>query len=61
MDHSVRTGDGALGASSDVAMVDRGPNVASLAGNGDTAARRVARKKAGLMTWPGIELNCCML
>ncbi len=41
----VRTGDEALGAPSDVAIVDRGPDMASLAGNGDAAARRGARKK----------------
>ena len=57
----VGTDDGALGASSDVAMVDRGPDMASLAGNGDAAARRVRERRAGLMTWPGMTLNCCML
>ena len=36
----VGTGDGALGASLDVAMVDRGQDVASLAGSDDAAARR---------------------
>ncbi|KAB0720034.1 hypothetical protein F7O91_09330 [Pseudomonas aeruginosa] len=41
----VRTGDGAVGASSDVAMVDHGPDMASLAGDDDAAARRSARKK----------------
>ena len=45
----VGTDDGALGASSDVAMVDRGPDMASLAGNGDAAARRVRERRAGLM------------
>jgi hypothetical protein len=41
----VRTGDGALGTSSDVAMVDRGTIMASLAGNSDAAALTCARKK----------------
>ncbi|KJX02734.1 hypothetical protein E2P69_19250 [Xanthomonas perforans] len=36
----VGTGDGALGSSSKVAMVDRGQDVASLAGSDDAAARR---------------------
>jgi len=36
---------GPLGASSDVAIVDRGPDMTSTAGNGDAAARRDARKK----------------
>ncbi|MGF7191243.1 hypothetical protein JOE11_004299 [Robbsia andropogonis] len=47
--------------SSDLAMVDRGLDVASLAENDDAAARRARKRMAGLMAWPGIELNCCML
>ncbi|ABM44377.1 hypothetical protein Ajs_4278 (plasmid) [Acidovorax sp. JS42] len=43
----VGTGDGALGASSKVAMVDRGLDVASLAGNDDAAARRARDQVAG--------------
>ena len=43
----VGTGDGALGASSKVAMVDRGQDVASLAGNDDAAARRARDQVAG--------------
>lgn len=46
----VGTGDESLGTSSDVAMVDRGLIVDSLAGNGDAAARRARERKAGLMT-----------
>ncbi len=41
----VGTGDGALGASLDVAMVDRGQDVASLAGSDDAAARGRLRKR----------------
>jgi hypothetical protein len=43
----VGTGDGALGSSSKVAMVDRGLDVASLAGNDDAAARRARDQVAG--------------
>jgi len=63
MDRIVRAGDGALGASSDVAMVDREPILASLAGNGDAAARCVRESRVGLMSLsrPGTEWHCCML
>lgn len=41
----VGTGDGALGASLDVAMVDRGQDVASLAGSDDAGVLSRNRRK----------------
>ena len=51
----VGTGDGALGASLDVAMVDRGQDVASLAGNDDAAARRARDQVAGTASPEGVD------
>jgi len=58
----VECGDGALGASLDVAMLDRGRDVASPRRKWRCCSSTCAReRKAALLTWPGIKLNCCML